>query len=848
MDAARLPIQQLRPALVAAAAHVRRLVIQAPTGSGKSTQIPQMLLDEGLAPGGEVVVLQPRRLAARLLAKRVAEERRSPLGGEVGFHIRFDRVVSARTRIRFVTEGILLRQLLADPSLPGVAAIVFDEFHERHLTGDLSLALARRAQETLRPDLLLVVMSATLDTAGLAAWFQPCETLACEGRMFPITLEYSANARAVADRPAWEQAAWHAGRLLESHPEGDCLIFMPGAFEIHRTLAALEDIPAARDCLRLPLHGELTPADQDRAVAPASPGRRKIIVSTNVAETSLTIDGVRLVIDSGLARIARFDPRRGLDTLLIENISQTSADQRAGRAGRTAPGHVLRLWGERDHAHRPARDTPEIQRVDLAESVLALAAGGIHNLDTLPWLEPPPAPALARARALLRDLGALDDAHAPTLLGRRMAAFPLHPRYARMFLAAHDFGCLPFVALLAAFTQGRNLLLPLHDPRREEEREQMLGDADSDFFHLLRLWEKGRDQDFDPEWCRRWGLHGLAARQAAELAQQFLRLANAQQLDTTPRPLDETALRRCLLIGFSDQLALREDLGTLRCRLVHNRRGDLRRQSAVRHARLLVAADVEETHARGDIAVLLSLATKIEEPWLRELFPEDFAETSETAYDSTQKRVVRRISRRFRDLILETRDAPDPLPDEAARLLAAEVLAKRLELKNWDDSVDAYLARVNFLARHAPELGIHPVDDEGRRALIEEIALGATFARELRERPVWPAIHGWLSTEQQLALDTLAPPTLELPRRRHPVTLRYTPDGQCILSTKLQDLYDFDPKKLRILAGRFPLTLEILAPNGRPVQITQDLAAFWASSYEQVKKDLRGRYPKHEWR
>jgi ATP-dependent helicase HrpB len=848
MDPAALPIQQLRSALTAAAGRVRRIVVQAPTGSGKSTQIPQMLLDEGLAADGEVVVLQPRRLAARLLAKRVAEERGSPLGGEVGFHIRFDRVVSARTRIRFVTEGILLRQLLSDPGLRGVSAIVFDEFHERHLTGDLSLALARRAQETTRPDLLLVVMSATLDTAGLCAWLQPCELLACEGRMFPITLEYSANARAVTDRPAWEQAAWHCGRLLEAHPEGDCLVFMPGAFEIHRTLAALEGIPATRDCLRLPLHGELPPAEQDRAVAPAPPGRRKIIVSTNVAETSLTIDGVRLVIDAGLARIARFDPRRGIDTLLVENISQAAADQRAGRAGRTAPGHVLRLWGEREHAHRPPRDTPEIQRVDLAESILALAAGGIHDLDTLNWLEPPPAAALARARTLLRDLGALDDAGAATVLGRRMAAFPVHPRYARMFLAAHERGCLPIVALLAAFTQGRNLLLPLHEPRREEERAEMLGEADSDFFHLLRLWEQGRAQDFDPEWCRRWGLHGLAARQAGELAQQFLRLAAAQGLDVAPRPLDEEAVRRCLLIGFSDQLALREDLGTLRCRLVHGRRGELRRQSAVRHARLLVAADVEETHARGEITVLLTLATKIEEPWLRELFPGDFTESSETIYDAPQKRAVRRLSRNFRDLVLETRDAPDPAPGDAARLLAAEVIASRIELKNWDESVDGYLARINFLARHAPELGIHTIDEEGRRLLIEQIALGATSARELRERPVWPAVRGWLTTEQQLALDSLAPPTLELPRRRHPVTLRYTAEGQCILAAKVQEFYDADPKKLRLLGGRHPLTLEILAPNGRPVQITQDLAAFWANSYEQVKKDLRGRYPRHEWR
>jgi len=848
MNPANLPIQTLRAPLRAEAGRVRRIVIQAPTGSGKSTQVPQILLDERLAEGGEVVVLQPRRLAARMLAKRVAEERNSPLGGEVGFQIRFDRVVSARTRIKFVTEGILLRQLLDNPRLPGVSAIVFDEFHERHLSTDLSLALARRAQETVRPDLLMVVMSATLDAAALAAWLQPSETLTCEGRTYPIDIEYSAQARAVAEKPVWEQAAWHCGRLLEENPEGDALVFMPGAYEINRTLSALQGVPAAHGCLLLPLHGQLPAAEQDRAVAPPPPGRRKIIVSTNVAETSLTIDGVTIVVDAGLARVARFDPRRGIDTLLIENISQASADQRAGRAGRTAPGRVVRLWGEREHTHRPARDTPEIQRVDLAESVLSLSAGGFHDLDKLNWLEPPPPAALARARTELQDLGAIDAGGMATTRGQRMAVFPLHPRYARMFLEAHERGCLPTVALLAAFTQGRSLLMPLRDAHAEEKRAEMLGDADSDFFHILRLWEMGRAKNFDQDWCRQWGLHGLSAIQAEELARQFLRLAEAQGLDTTPGPLDEEAVRRCLLVGFSDQLALREDLGTLRCRLVHGRRGELRRQSAVRHARLLVAADVEETHARGEVAVLLSLATKVEESWLKELYPADFSEADETVYDSVQKRAVRKVLRKFRDLVLESREAPDPAPDAAARLLAAEVLAKRIELKNWDDDAESFIARVNFLAKRAPELGIHVIDDEGRQSLIEEICHGASSAREARERPVLPVLRAWLSAEQQMAMDMMAPKEFILPRKKRNAVLRYTADGQCIISAKVQEFYDVDAKKLRILGGKFPLTVELLAPNGRPVQITTDLAAFWANSYEMVKKDLRGRYPRHEWR
>ena len=349
--------------------------------------------------------------------------------------------------------------------------------------------------------------------AGLAAWLQSrSEILTCEGRTYPIAIEYSAAARAVAEKPIWEQAAWHCGRLLAEQPVGDCLIFMPGSFEINRTISALQGVTAARDCLAaLPLHGQLAAAEQDRAVAPAPPGRRKVIVSTNVAETTLTIDGVTIVVDAGLARTARYDARRGIDTLLIENISQASADQRAGRAGRTAPGRVVRLWGERDHTNRPPRDKPEIQRVDLAESVLSLAAGGFHDLEKLAWLRSRRRPpALARARTELRDLGAIDEA------GRarppRAASAWRHFRCTRAMPACFSkhtsAAALPVVALLAAFTQGRNPAAALccTTRAREEERAEMLGDADLlIFFHLLRLWEMGRAKNFDPDWCRQWG-------------------------------------------------------------------------------------------------------------------------------------------------------------------------------------------------------------------------------------------------------------------------------------------------------------------------------------------------------
>lgn len=366
-----LPIEALRGPLREALSAHQRLIVQAPTGSGKSTQLPQMLLDEGLLkPGERVIILQPRRLAARMLAKRVAEERDGQLGQEVGYQIRFDRVWGRDTRLLFVTEGILLRMMLGDPELKGVGAIVFDEFHERHLDGDLGLALATQLQELRRPDLKLLVMSATLDTDLLSDYLGQPPVLQAQGRTFPIDIQYGGAGSGSEGPPVWEQAARAFRQLYATHPEGDFLVFMPGGYEIARTVEEIMATPEGRQCVVLPLHGELPPEKQDAAVSRYD--KRKVVVSTNVAETSLTIDGIRLVIDSGLARVARFDPHRGINTLLIEKISHASADQRAGRAGRTAPGVCRRLWSEKDHAHRPAHETPEIQRVDLAETVLQL--------------------------------------------------------------------------------------------------------------------------------------------------------------------------------------------------------------------------------------------------------------------------------------------------------------------------------------------------------------------------------------------------------------------------------------------------------------------------------------------
>jgi ATP-dependent helicase HrpB len=836
-----LPITALRAELSRVLRGQNRVILQAPTGSGKSTQVPQYLLEDGLVGAGRIVVLQPRRLAARLLARRVAQERGATLGGEVGFQYRLENVSSGATRILYVTEGILLRQMQENPELPGVAALVFDEFHERHLEGDVALARARQIQETARPDLKIVVMSATLETGLLAEYLAPCEILASEGKMFPVTLEYLPKPD---DAPVWELAAEACERAVAKQLEGDVLIFMPGAFEIHRTLNAVRDRLGGRDFAFHALHGELPPAEQDAAVAPG--GKRKIIVSTNVAETSLTIDGVRVVIDGGLAKIARFDPHRGINTLLTEKISRASAQQRLGRAGRTAAGHGVRLWTEREHEQRAPQTAPEIRRVELSGALLTLKAGGIEDLANFPWLEAPEPKSFARARQLLEDLGALDHGGALTPIGRRMASFPTHPRFARMLLAAHELGCVRAAALIAALAQGRPVLVRSEGRRMDETRDDVLGaEEGSDFFLLMRAFRYAQANRFDPQRCRALGIHAVAAREAAGTLEQLLRLAERAGLDVGDRPASAEAIRRCVLAGFSDQLARRVDQGTLRCRLIHQRSGELARDSAVRDAPLLVAAEIREVQSRDELRVLLSQATAVEEMWLREMFPGDFREGEETLFDATQRRVVTRRTRLFRDLMLDytERDATDA--EAAARLLAEEVVSGRCPLKNWNDEVEQWFVRLDCLRRWMPELELPAADEEAKRAIIAQLCHGAFTYKAIKDAEVRPLLREWVSSQGAIWLDKFAPERLELPGGRKAKVI-YQAEGPPVTAARIQDLYGVTT--LTVAKGRVPVTIQILAPNQRPVQITTDLANFWKESYPALKQELQRRYPKHEWR
>ena len=848
MSSRELPIYELESAIVASLRAQGRLIVQAPTGSGKSTQIPQMLLRHGLlGERGEIVVLQPRRLATRMLAKRVAEEMDTLLGEVVGYQIRLESRVSAKTRIRFVTEGILLRQMSFDALLRGVSTVVFDEFHERHLYGDISLARALQIQQSIRPDLKIIVMSATLDAGALKNYLAPCDALMSQGRSFPVRIEYLPKAVNFEHEPVWDVAMRECERIA-GEAAGDMLVFMPGAYEIGRTVQAVQSSRALRDFVCFPLHGELPPEQQDRAVARYD--ARKIIVSTNVAETSLTIDGVTAVIDSGLARIARFDPHRGINTLLVEKISAASADQRAGRAGRTAPGVCVRLWTEREHGQRAPQELPEVKRLDLSEVVLTLKASGIDDVANFPWLEKPEPKALERAEMLLTDLAALNGVtNGITEIGRKMLRFPVHPRYARMLLAAQERGCVRPIALMAALTQGRNFLLRGVSREVEQAREDVLGEEhESDFFLLMRAWRYADRANFSLDACRRLGIHAQGARQVGPLFEQFLEIAEKEGLDVTERRSEGAEIRKCVLAGFSDQLARRLDAGTLRCELVHNRRGLLARESAIQKSPLLVAAEITEVGGRdGEVNVLLSLATAIEETWLKEIFPDDYREMRGVIYDESAKRVVSRRERRFRDLVLDAKASSDDAPlNEAAALLTKEVLAGRIKLEAWDDSVEQWITRVNRLAEWFPELEINPITDADRATLIEQVCYGELSARDIKDKPVMPVLRDWLVAEQLAVLDGYLPEKLTMANGRRS-RLTYAKEGPPILSARIQELYGIEGK-FTIGHGRVPVKIEVLAPNQRPIQVTDDLTNFWRDVYPKIKPELSRKYPRHEWR
>lgn len=845
-----LPVFEIESALrEAMRSQQARVLLKAPTGSGKSTSVPGMLVDSGIS--GQIVVIEPRRMAARLLAGWVAKQRKATLGHEVGYSVRFDTKYRADTKIIYLTDGVFQRWIQDDPLLSGVGAVIFDEFHERRLAVDIALARCLDLQEKTRPDLRVVVMSATLETAGLADYLTPAVALETGGRTHPVQVLYRADRPPVNDRrggppretPVWEKMVNVCREAMTMPDAGNVLMFLPGTHEIRRTVELLENSGLAKGWDVFPLYSALPPAAQEAAISPGA--RPKIIVATNVAETSLTIDGVRTVIDSGLARTASFEPRRGINTLLIKKISRAAAEQRAGRAGRTAPGRAFRLWSESEHARRAEFEAPEVHRVDLSEAVLLLKAAGIADVRQFRWFDAPIEESLFRAECLLHDLGALDLEMQLTEEGRKMASLPLEPRFSRLMLAGHEQGCVAETAFIAATVQGEGIFT---NKRGATGRKDFIfQDDDSDFAGEWRAFESAAAMGFDPRRCDQLG---VMARGAREIAQGFDRLgALAKRFGWKWQEVDFQAKReavgRAMLAAFSDQLAIRLSQGTLACKLVGNRKGKLDEDSCVKNAPAFVAAEITEVEAR-EIIVHLRRATAIDPAWLAELFPGDLKVTDGAGWDETRRRVVARKETRFRDLVLEAKESDHGVNlDAAAEILAARVLSGELILKNWDNPVEQWTARLALLGKWMPELGMPGWSEQDRIDAIAQICHGSLSYKEVKEANVWRVLREWLSHGQQAALDSYCPERVDLPNGQT-AKITYGEGKDPFISVRVSHLFGLWETPL-IAGGRVPLLIHILTPGQKPWQMTKDLRGFWASGYAQMKKEVAGRYPRHPW-
>jgi len=808
------PIDALLPQIRASLAEHPRLVLEAPPGAGKTTQVPPALLDEPWLAGRRIVMLEPRRVAARAAANFMARQRGEEVGGTVGYRIRFENRVSAATRIEVVTEGILTRMLQDDPMLESVGALLFDEFHERHLSADLGLALALDVQAGLREDLRIVVMSATLDGERLAT-FLDAPRLSSAGRSYPVSIAHFASRRDEAAEHQTRRAVEHA---LAQHP-GDVLVFLPGQREIARVESLLAPSPGA-DVLTL--HGELPVEAQSRVLQPDPDGRRRVVLATNVAESSVTLPGVRVVVDSGLAREPRYDPNSGFARLDVVNIAQASADQRAGRAGRVAEGWTYRLWPESQRLEPQRR--PEMAQVELAGLALELAAWGDADLR---FVDAPPSGALGAARELLQRLGALEGASI-TPLGRRMLALGTHPRLAAMLLAPRDRAEQALACDLAALIEAR-------DPLRSRS------DSVAERWQALAAFRAGRV----PQDASRSSLAALD--QGAKQWRRRLRLDAAPPSDAPAHQLGDV-----LLHAFPDRIGRQHPSDPYRYLLANGRSVKLFDDSTLYGERWIVVSELRD-EAR-DARVLR--AAPLDEARLREDFPQRFVTADRVVWDANTRGIAAVRETRFDRIVIESKPLAKPDPARYADALVDAVRQLGLRALPWTPAQQQWRARVRCLHAWMPELDELP--DLSDAALMESLdawlkpALsGKTRLDALDEQAFGEALKSTTSWAMRQKIDALAPTRMLVPSgMERAIEYAYDEEADApvapVLAVKLQELFGLADTP-RIADGRVPLTLHLLSPGGKPLQITQDLKGFWDRTYPEVKKEMKGRYPKHPW-
>jgi len=797
-----LPIDSALGELTAALAVRHAAVLVAPPGAGKTTRVPLVLLDETWATNKKILVLEPRRLAARAAAARMASIVGEQVGDTVGLRVRFGSKVSKRTRIEVVTEGVFTRLVLDDPSLDGVAAVLFDEFHERSLDADLGLALARDAQQGLREDLKLLVMSATLDAARVAALLGDAPVVESQGRSFPVETWYlGRDPRERIER----QVADAVTRALRAEP-GSLLVFLPGAGEIRRTETLLKERIDDASIDIVALYGALDAREQDRAIAPPPPGRRKIVLATSIAETSLTIEGVRMVIDSGLSRVPRYEPDVGLTRLETVRVARAAADQRRGRAGRTEPGVCYRLWDEPQTGALEPYTRPEILSADLSAFVLDLAQWGTADPATLAFLDPPPAAALNEARALLAELGAIDAAGRITEEGRRLRALPLPPRLARMVVDAAAEGAGQRAAEIAAVLTERGL-----------------GGDDVDLRHRLDQFRRDRSR---------------RAEDAREMAKRWSETAGGKQRG------GELSPGAVLALAYPDRIARNRGGGSGGFLLANGCGGNVDVASPLAREPFLAVAELTGSAAASRIV----LAAPIALAEIEARFADRIEDRDAITFDSAAAALRARRTRRLGALVLAEQIKPIAPDTDSAHILAEGIVGLGLDGLPWSKASLQFRQRVEFLRRSEgeewPDLSDTGLAGSAAQWL-EPLLIEKTARSELAAGDLATAIVNLVPWDLRRRLDAEAPTHFTAPSGSH-VPIDYEAEGGPKLSIRVQELFGL-ARHPSIAGGRVPLTIELLSPAHRPVQVTRDLPGFWRGSYAQVKTEMRGRYPKHPW-
>jgi len=843
-----LPIDAVLPALREALARGPSTVLQAPPGAGKSTVVPLALLDEpwAAASAKRILMLEPRRLAARAVAQRMAQTLGEPVGRTVGYRMRMDTRVSRDTRIEVVTEGVLTRMLQNDPALEGVAVVIFDEFHERSLQADLGLALVLDARENLAPELKVLVMSATLDGTAVARLLGDAAVISSEGRMFPVESRFAAKGApllpgppgpgAFADTPEKITAQLVMRALREE--TGDILVFLPGAREIRRVQALIESTEGTRV---FPLFGELSPEDQDAALTPAAPGTRKVVLATNIAETSLTIQGVRVVIDSGLVRRSMFDPSTGMSRLETQRISRASADQRQGRAGRTEPGVCYRAWSEGAHRSLAPFTSPEIVEADLIPLALDLANWGTRDASALRWLDPPPAAMLASARDVLQRLGALESDGRITAHGREMASIGVHPRFAHMLLRARAMGRLALAADLAALLAERDLLRGAGSGRDADIRTRI---------EIMRGEARQTDGSGSPPGVDRFGLQ-RARRSARDLLRQVGTTSPAGRNRESTYGAEDAGV--VLAFAYPDRIGRRRSGAEGRYTLTNGRGAYFAEPQGLAKSELIVAVDLDDRER--DARILL--AAPLTRGDIEEHFPERLRRLESVEWSSRDQAVVARRAVQLDSIVLEEKPLTEIPADAARAAMLTGIHELGIDALPWTRDARDLQARIEFGRRlegsgsSAGNAGSSwpPVSDAELAATVETWLApwldGVTRKEHMARIPLIDVLRSLLTWDQQRELDVIVPTHLQVPSGSQ-IRIDYLDQSAPVISVRLQEVFGLDATP-RIGNGRIPVTFKLLSPAQRPVQVTRDLASFWRGSYADVRKDMRGRYPKHYW-